>query len=620
VLGFQTLTLVGLLVLWAGRSLWEGRHPAVAAARQVRNREAPQRILAIRDLERFGPEDPEVAIPALSDSLRDTDAEVRAAAAMALVMVVHNAGVTRSAQAHVRRAVGTLFDCLKDPRPDVRAACVQALWMIAQSWYGASPAIDLLGLKNALIEAATDPDAVVRLSAVRGLAANGPRMGEDPPTVLTDALEDETEKVRTAAAEALVQYRRGLLRMLPSLVRSFEKARPDLRAGYTLVMTRIRPRAFTEEAVPSLASALVSPDEEIRSLAAAALAAFGEKAYPAIPALIATICRPGLEGGPAQARAPAEDRDPVLAAAQALIGIIPQSPFSSDSRPPLDPESLTALARVLRSETPQIRAAIAAALGRFRPTPAVIPVLGEAVGDSDAAVRAASLRALHDIGEAMPFVPPGTVAGALDDESPLVRYWAAGALGHAGLGIDPFVPALLRHAEHDPDPEVRSVCATELWDVIKPPAVTPSVVPVLIRALDSPDRCVRWAACGLLARLGPAAAPAIPTIIRLLKQRAGGRGDPSGNDPSHDQPSWAAAALGQIAPGTPQADQAAMALTETFQVETTQAATIASIQALARFGPLARGAIPRLRELVRMPNRVVRDTAYRALATLGAAN
>ena len=246
-------------------------------------------------------------------------------------------------------------------------------------------------------------------------------------------------------------------------------------------------------------------------------------------------------------------------------------------------------------------------------------MLGEAVGDPNAAVRAAALRALHDIGDTMPFVPPETVGIALEDESPLVRYWAAGALGHAGLGIDPYVPGLLRHAEHDTEGDVRSVCAAVLWDSIKPPAVTSSVVPVLTRALDSSDRSVRWAACGLLAKLGPVSAPAIPTIIHLLKQSVERRGDHPDSDLAADPQSWTATAPGAIAPGMPQAEQAAVALTETFQVETSPSGTIAAIQALARFGPLARAAIPGLRELERAPNQVVSETARRALATLDAA-
>jgi HEAT repeat protein len=205
----------------------------------------------------------------------------------------------------------------------------------------------------------------------------------------------------------------------------------------------------------------------------------------------------------------------VLCAAQALLKITPETALRRNPDAPIDAKSLAALARVLRSARPTIRAAVAASLARFRPTPTMIPVLGEAVTDPHAAVRAAALRALHDIGDAMPFVPPKAVGDALEDESAQVRFWAAGALGHAGLGIDPYVPGLLRHAEHDPDREVRGLCVAELREFIKPPAVTPALVPILTGALERPDGPVRGAACVMLARFGHLAQAAIPRLREL---------------------------------------------------------------------------------------------------------
>ncbi len=191
--------------------------------------------------------------------------------------------------------------------------------------------------------------------------------------------------------------------------------------------------------------------------------------------------------------------------------------FPCQDAPPIEAASLEALAEVLRSGTPEVRATVAYALGRFRPTPAVVPVLGGAVRDPDAAVRAAALKALHDIADRMPFAPPETLKAALEDDAPAVRYWAAGALGHIQLGLGPYLVELLRLAEHDPDPQVRAVCVHEIKDMVRPTAVTPAVVSVLTRALDRPDPSVRRAALALLARLGPATAPAIPRLRELAK-------------------------------------------------------------------------------------------------------
>lgn len=115
----------------------------------------------------------------------------------------------------------------------------------------------------------------------------------------------------------------------------------------------------------------------------------------------------------------------------------------------------------------------------------------------------AALESLHDIGDRMPFVPPETVKAGLEDASPEVRYWAAAALGHAGRGIEPLIPALLHHAEHDVHPGVRNVCADEPENSIKAAAITPAVVPAVMKALDSRDIHVRYAACCCAASYSP---------------------------------------------------------------------------------------------------------------------
>jgi HEAT repeat protein len=565
-LGRLTLILLALLALFATRSLWTGNHPASAAARNLRVSEVSERILAIRDLERFGPEDPEVAIPALTTALSDPDSGVRTAAAMALFTATRGGGNSRSAQAAVRRAVVALLDCLKDPASEVRARSAEALWMIASQRDGSGPVIDPSRVEKALTLAASDPDASTRRTAVFGLGAIGSRVAEAPPPVLVAALEDPSENVRAAAAESLAMFRQGLPRLLPALVQSFENARPEIRSGYATVFRRIRPRA-------------------------------------------SSITRTHSKDAP-------HGDDPVLAAAEALERIVREHPLSDAPPPSLASDSFQALLKVLRSGTPPVRAAVAIVLGRFLPTPDVIPVLGESVHDTDPSVRAAALRALHDIGNRMPFVPPDSVGTALEDDSPQVRYWAAGALGHAGRGIDPFVTALLWHAEHDPEAEVRAVCAFELRDCIKPPAVTPAVVPALTEALKSNNQLVCSAACGMLATFGAKSTTAIPTLIGMLRRGAVGPGPPAGETSSPDQVSWTATALGAIAPGTAQAEQAATALLEIFEAEASRGEPIALIEALARFGPLVRGAVPRLRELEQGSNKALSETARKALASL----
>jgi HEAT repeat protein len=307
----------------------------------------------------------------------------------------------------------------------------------------------------------------------------------------------------------------------------------------------------------------------------------------------------------------------VAAAATALLRIMPSFPFEIRQARPIDPESFSTLAKLLPSATPPVRSSIALLLGRFETRPEVVPILGEAVRDPDGSVRVAALQALHDIGDRMPFVPPETVKAALEDQSPKVRFWAAAAVGHAGRGIDPYIPVLLRHAEGDPDSEVRSVCADELENSIKAAAVTPAVVPVLTRALEGPDVQVGFAVCGLLGRMGRASEPAIPAIIRLLKQAADAEAKPSDAGTVPNQVWRAAEALGRIAPGTPQAQAAATALSDVLRFGQARGSARAVIDALAHFGPLARDALPLLQKLEQDPIPEIRESASNALKKLG---
>jgi HEAT repeat protein len=609
-------TLAILVALLASRGVWMKSHPASPAARQIQSREVSERIAALRDLARFGPEDPEVAIPALTAGLKDTDPGIRAGAATALITAVSGAGITSAPRGEMKRAVTTLFENLDDREAEVRAASSEALWMIANLARGSEPPIDLARLDDRLKKAVADPDARVRLSAVRGLGVVSPRVSDDPPHELTRALQDDAGKVRAASALALLQFREGLPHVLPSLVRSYEKARPEMRGAYAAILEGIRPRAFPESVVPDLAKAMESPDDDVRRLAATALGAFGGAATPALPALASGMTRPCSRGntGPTGAEGP----DPALAAAQAILQITPQRALPrAQPRPPIDPRMVPQLAKILSGNdgASAVRASVASTLGRFRPTPAIVSVLGSSAGDSDPAVRAAALWALHDIGDEMPFVPPATVGAALEDQSPQVRLAAAAALGHAGRGIDPFIPRLLHHAEHDADPEVRSVCSDEIEDWIKAAAVTTAVIPILTEALDSRDRRVPIAACTMLARLGPASAPAIPALIRLLRQRG-----KDAQDDAHRADRGigrAATALAEIAPGTPSAGAAVGVLNETLHAKMTEADTLAVIKALVRFGPLADDAIRRLHDLEHAPQKVVSESARKTLASIG---
>ncbi len=244
------------------------------------------------------------------------------------------------------------------------------------------------------------------------------------------------------------------------------------------------------------------------------------------------------------------------------------------------------------------------------------------IQDRDESVRVASIRVLGDIGLKSPIAAPKVLAAALDDESPDVRAGAAGALAHVGLGIDSFIPAMVRHAEKDPQARVREACVVALQE-LGPPAITTAAVPHLIAALDSRVANVRIAAAIVLERLGPPAQAAIPALIRAIREPAATTEGPlqaqvraRGLDPmtaqipgTHlissprkdrraDQQYWTIEALGRLAPGSAMVRESVAVLLEVLKPEESDVST-AALAALSEIGRDAAPAVPALLQALR---------------------
>ena len=214
--------------------------------------------------------------------------------------------------------------------------------------------------------------------------------------------------------------------------------------------------------------------------------------------------------------------------------------------------------------------------------------------DRDAGVRLAAISAMGALAPNVSGAPPKSLLAAMEDESATNRTAAVTALAGYRSGLDPLIPILLGHVEHDELP-VRLSCIDALGR-IRPPAVSSAVAPALIAAIGDRDRDVRLHIVTLLGRLKPDARPVVPALIAIVKEPI--ESDQRVVDrtvyatfagPAHA----AMQALGRIAPGTGSAGEAIAALAEVVRSGHPQRRASAA-NALGEFGPAAAPAVPAL--------------------------
>ncbi len=219
--------------------------------------------------------------------------------------------------------------------------------------------------------------------------------------------------------------------------------------------------------------------------------------------------------------------------------------------------------------------------------------------DSDAAVREAGLCAIRDIPPDILGEPPPKLIAATEDASETNRAIAIAVAAGFPRGLDPILPIVFRHLEHD-ELMVRDACARALGR-IRPSALSSDAIPAVITGLGSRDRKVRLALVPLLARLAPEAPASVPALIGVLKEPIDSDSTIMGRDqapeyvgPAHE----AARALGKIAPRTARAPQAISALAEVVRSGPAQRRATAS-RALGQFGPAALDAVPALIDMLK---------------------
>lgn len=257
----------------------------------------------------------------------------------------------------------------------------------------------------------------------------------------------------------------------------------------------------------------------------------------------------------------------------------------------------------LRDPSPDVRSLTASAFAYAAPSPTgrrfrvVSDALAPLLADPDDELRRTGIAALGVNGTGGPGLH-ALMKALADDPSAANRAAAARALGDYADHADDATRAVLRGLESDRDAEVRSACADAMAALRRGadgPRWSAALVPDLIAALASPDRTTRGRAAISLGTMGPEAVAAVPALAAMLGDADDGAVGFVAGPILAPPPALAAEALGRIAPGTPSEDEAAQALAAVVRAPRGAGPGDAAALALSRFpGPWGDVVVPRL--------------------------
>jgi HEAT repeat protein len=563
--------------------------PALIAALKDEKPEVRQR--AAEALSWIG-EPAREAMPALAAAIEDEEEKVAIAACQALAHL----GGHGVAQA--------LFAALRSKREPVAQAAVVALWQMGPAAKSVVPALVTL-LKDS-------PKETERVRAV--LLALGPVAVPH----LSAALKDEEPAVRQTAAELLAAIGPVAREAVPALTDGLKDTAPAVQLAAAVALTRID-STRAREAVPLLADAVDN------AAAIQALADMGTEARAAVPPLIAALkhkekaIREGARRALASIGAPAvhaliaalkDPNEDVSTLAAAALGMIHPRPK----------EAKSALREAFKKDRPSVAAAVA--LVRIDPEQAgaVVPVLLDELKTEDPKRRIAAIHALGQLGAASePAVP--VLAKRLKEGNLLEPILAT--LFHIGPAAWKATPALLgvvRDMGEEAAAPVKGVLVAvgpkaipDLVPLLRDEDVRfrrfaasvlaaygPSAkeaVPSLILALEDSDRDVRAGAAAALEAIGPDAREAVPALLANL------------NTYQTQVRGSAVSALGHIGRA---AKDARRPLLECL-LDPNEDVRYAAALSLGRIDPQYTEAVPALREMLHDPSPMARLAAIDSL-------
>lgn len=487
-------------------------------------------------------------------------------------------------------SVATLTQLLKDASPEVRAHAAQSLGEIGKPALPAVPS---------LVGAVADDEAIVRREAIDALRKLRPGPKVTVP-LMAKVLSGSDDAARIRAVAALAEAGKDAV---PALVEALNHE--QARYWACLVISEIGPDA--KEAVPALVKTLSDEMPDVRREAILALAAIGKGASPAVPQLVAAL----------------ESRTDRVPATYALgmIGQVPDAAVAKirenakaeDFRVstvshwalaklnPTDQEEVRAavsrLAAALKNKDAQVREAAARALADLDPDPKTLrPILQEALAGVDAETLSTVMDAFAGLGQR---ILPRLIEALKD---PQVRGRAAAIIGRIGPPAKEAVPALIATLE-DKNSQTRAEVLFALA-AIGPDAK--AAVPAIVQSIQDQDINVRYGACYALGKIGPAAVTAKPELTENLTQA--------------DQflAMTSAWALAQIDPQCSVTAPKSVPVLVKALAEPEPMVRIHAAESLGRLGPLAKQAVPALKQTALEDEnadvRAAADTAIRAIA------
>jgi HEAT repeat protein/formylglycine-generating enzyme required for sulfatase activity len=488
--------------------------PPLLAALKTGDADLRDRVSGV--LVNIGQVEPGESVPAITELLKDNNADVRSSAAMvlgelgpeaedaipALIAAMKDKNETVSSSAS--KALGDigpvatekLIAALKDSNPKLRSLAARTLgktqlrlradgaWYARGKWYAGPACPKIL---RALVEAVGDKDPTVRSSAVDALRHNGPPVSAAVPALIT-ILKNKSTTVRSYSRAAVVLGEIGAAAKdaVPVLIDGMKSKNKSVRIASAEALGGIGPAA--KASVPVLLDALKEKDTDIFVSVAPALGRIGPASRQAVPALIKAM--------------ESKNKEVRGAAVEALGGIGPAA----------GPATGALVKLVLMGDSKSVRHGAARALGGIGQGAgeAIAPLMG-ALKSKDKAVWSSATEALCEMGPAAKAGIPVLMAN-LSDEDGNVRINAAVVLGRIGPASHEAIPALIMGMKGGVRGEPDSMAGALA-------GIGPAAVPALVAALKSKDDTIPRLAAMVLMHIGPAARAAVPALLANLNDR-----------------------------------------------------------------------------------------------------